>query len=243
MENTLLVSLSRQIALRHELDVVANNVANINTTGFKTDNMLFNEHLMPKARAEEGDLLRPVSYVIDRATVTNFSTGSIQMTGAELDVAVQGDGFFAVQTPQGERYTRAGSFTLNAAGELITPSGNKVLGTGGPVTFSQQDGKITIGGDGTISTAQGQKGKLRLVTLEPTKLQKEGDTLFSSSSQPVNDTTSRVIQGAIEKSNVKPVSEISRMIEINRAYTTISQMIERTASLRQSAIERLAQVA
>jgi len=242
MENTLLVSLSRQIALRHELDVVANNVANINTTGFKGDNMLFNEHMMPKARAEEGDLLKPVSYVIDRATMTNFTAGSIEMTGAELDVAVQGNGFFAVQTPQGERYTRAGSFTLNAQGEMITPAGYKVLGTGGPITFTPQDGKIAIGADGTISTAQGQKGKLRLVTVKPGDLNKEGETLFSSSRPVENDTMSRMVQGAIEKSNVKPVVEISRMIEINRAYTTISQMIERMQSLRQTAINSLGQI-
>jgi flagellar basal-body rod protein FlgF len=242
MENTLLISLSRQMALQRELDVVANNVANINTTGFKSDNMLFNEYVMPKARAEEGDLLKPVSYVIDRATMTNFSTGSVETTGAELDVAIQGDGFFAVQTPQGERYTRAGSFTLNAQGELVTPTGYKVLGTGGPVTFTPQDGRITIGSDGIISTSQGQKGKLRLVSVKPADLKKEGETLFSSSKPVGSDTTSRVIQGAIEKSNVKPVTEISRMIEINRAYTTISQLIERTQSLQQTAINTLAQV-
>jgi flagellar basal-body rod protein FlgF len=242
MENTLLISLSRQMALQHELDVVANNVANINTTGFKGDNMLFNEYLAPKARGEEADLLKPVSYVIDRSTMTNFSAGSLETTGAELDVAVQGDGFFVVQTPQGERYTRAGSFTLNAQGDLVTPAGYKVLGTGGPITFTPQDGRITIGSDGTISTAQGQKGKLRLVDLKPTDLKKEGETLFSSDKPAAGDTTSRVLQGAIEKSNIKPVTEISRMIEINRAYTTISQLIDRTQSLRQTAIERLAQV-
>jgi flagellar basal-body rod protein FlgF len=242
MENTLLVSLSRQMALRHELDVVANNVANINTTGFKRDNVLFNEYMMPNARAEEADALKPVSYVVDRATMTNFSTGSVETTGAEFDLAIQGEGFFAVQTPQGERYTRAGSFGLNAQGELVTPAGHKVMGTGGTITFTPQDGKVTVGADGTIYTSQGQRGKVRLVTLKPAQLKKEGETLFSSSAAAANDTQSRLVQGAIEKSNVKPVAEISRMIEINRAYTTISQMIERTASLRQTAIERLAQV-
>ncbi|MES2906437.1 MAG: flagellar basal body rod C-terminal domain-containing protein, partial [Pseudomonadota bacterium] len=130
-----------------------------------------------------------------------------------------------------------------AAGEMVTHSGDKVLGTGGPVTFTAQDGKISIGADGTISTSQGQKGKLRLVTFTPGQLQKEGDTTFSSKSAGTPDIKSTVIQGAIEKSNVKPVQEITRMIEINRAYTTISQMIENTQKLRQTAIERLSQVA
>lgn len=242
MENMLLVSLSRQLALRHELDIVANNVANLNTSGFKKDNLLFNEYLSPVARGEEAEMLKPVSYVIDRSTMTNFSAGTLETTGADLDVAIQGEGFFAVQTAQGERYTRAGSFALNAQGELVTQSGDKVLGAGGPITFTAQDGKISFGTDGTISTAQGQKGKLRLVSFEAGQLVKEGENTFSSKSGGTPDTTSRVLQGAIEKSNVKPVQEITRMIEINRAYNTISQMIENTQKLRQTAIERLSQV-
>lgn len=243
MENTLLVSLSRQMALRHELDVVANNVANINTTGFKRDALQFNEYMMPAAKAREADLLRPVSYVIDRRTATNFSAGPLEPTGAEFDFALQGDGFFVVQTPQGERYTRAGSFQLNAQGELVTPSGDKILGDGGPLAFSTQDGKVTIAADGTISTAQGQRGKIRLVSFKPEDLKKEGEMLFSSTSRGTPDTQTRVIQGALEKANVKPVQEVARMIEINRAYTTISQLIESTQRLRDTAIERLAQVA
>ncbi|MES2906509.1 MAG: flagellar hook-basal body complex protein, partial [Pseudomonadota bacterium] len=101
MENMLLVSLSRQIALRHELDIVANNVANINTSGFKQDHLLFNEYMSPTARGEEADMLKPVSYVIDRASMTNYASGTLETTGAELDAAIQGDGFFVVQTPQG----------------------------------------------------------------------------------------------------------------------------------------------
>ncbi len=242
MENTLLISLSRQMALQHEIDVVANNVANINTTGFKGDGMLFNEYVMPKARAEENNQLAPVSYVVDRATITNLAAGSFETTGAEFDLAIQGGGFFAVQTPQGERYTRAGAFTLNAQGDLVTPAGEKILGTGGPITFSVEDGKITFGADGTIFTAQGQRGKIRVVSLKPGELKKETETLFSSKGQATNDTASRILQGAVEKSNVKPVTEISRLIEINRTYNLVSQMVERTHALQQTAIERLAQV-
>ena len=244
MDNTLLVNLSRQMALSRELDVVANNVANMNTTGFKGDSMLFNEYLMLDKSNGQGAGPKTLSTVVDRSTITNFSAGPIETTGAELDVAIQGNGFFVVQTPQGERYTRAGSFTLNAQGELVTQTGDgKVQGTGGALAFSQQDGKISIGSDGTIFTDQGQHGKLRLVTLKPGDLKKEGEQFFSSKTHPVDDTTSLVLQGAIEKSNVKPVTEISRLIEINRAYSTISQIIDRAQSLRETAIDRLAQAA
>lgn len=243
MENMLLVSLSRQMALRHELDVVANNVANINTSGFKGESLVFNEYINPKAKAAEADLLKPVSYVVDQGSITNFSAGSVETTGAEFDVAIQGDGFFAVQTDKGQRYTRAGSFQLSAQGELVTPSGHKVLGEGGPITFTAEDGKITIGADGTISTAQGQRGKLRLVDFKHGELKKEGETLFTSTASGTPATTSRLLQGAIEKANVKPVREVARMIEITRAYATLSQMIENAQKLRQTAIERLSQVA
>src|ERR1700733_6080350 len=112
MQNTLLISLSRQVALERELDVVANNVANINTNGFKSNSLVFSEYVMPNAKAQTGSRLnQPVSYVVDRSMLTNFSQGTLETTGNDLDFAVHGDGYFAVQTQQGERYTRAGSFS------------------------------------------------------------------------------------------------------------------------------------
>src|SRR6266568_6174773 len=142
---TLLIGLSRQMALQRELDVVANNVANMNTTGYKADGAIFEEYLMPQAQAagfQGAD--RRVSYVQDRATWRDFGSGPIRPTGNPLDVAIDGDAFFVVQTPRGERYTRNGAFQINAQGELVTNTGERVVGDGGPIQFQSTDNSISI---------------------------------------------------------------------------------------------------
>jgi flagellar hook-basal body protein len=138
MENTLLIGLSRQMALRRELDVVANNIANLNTTGFKADGNIFHEHLMPVARSERfSGADRRLSYVMDRATWHDFSQGPLQQTGNPLDLAVDGKAFLAVDTPRGERYTRNGALQINAQGELVTTEGFRVLGENGRTATSR----------------------------------------------------------------------------------------------------------
>jgi flagellar basal-body rod protein FlgF len=247
MDNALLVGLSRQMALRRELDVIANNIANMNTSGFKQEQVLFEQYLDPTARHEyfPGNDRR-ISFVIDRATVQDFSQGPLNRTEAPLDVALDGQGFFAVQTPNGERYTRGGNFHINAQGQLVNPSGHPVLGQGGPITFEPNDTNITIATDGTISTPNGDRGKLRLVRFpNPGQLTKQGDSLWSAPAgvtPQVADVTTRAVQGALEKSNVQTVLEINRMMEITRAYTNVSNMQQRTDELRRKAIEKLAEV-
>ena len=128
MENASLVGLSRQIALQRELDVVAYNVANLNSTGYKADKVVFHEHLMPVARANQfrgGD--RQLSFVQDRATWLDLGQGPVQQTGNPLDVAVSDNAFLTVQTPRGERYTRNGALQINSAGQLVTSEGLAVL--------------------------------------------------------------------------------------------------------------------
>ncbi len=247
MDNALLVGLSRQVALRRELDVVANNIANINTSGFKSESMMFEQYLDPTARHEHfpgND--RRISFVIDRATLQDFSQGPLQRTEAPLDVALDGQGFFAVQTQNGERYTRGGNFHVNAQGQLVNASGQTVLGQGGPITFEPNDTTITIAADGTISTPNGDRGKLRIVRFaNPAQLSKQGDGLWSAPAgvaPQVADVTTRAVQGALEKSNVQAVREMNRMIEITRTYTTVANMQQRTDELRRKAIEKLAEV-
>jgi flagellar basal-body rod protein FlgF len=182
MDNALLVGLSRQVSLRRELDVIANNIANINTSGFKSESMMFEQYLDPTARHEYfpgGD--RRISFVMDRATIQDFSQGPLQRTDAPLDVALDGQGFFSVQTPNGERYVRGGNFHLNAQGQLVTASGMPVLGQGGPVTFEPNDVNITIAADGTVSTQNGERGKLRVVRFANThQLVKQGEGLWAA---------------------------------------------------------------
>jgi flagellar basal-body rod protein FlgF/flagellar basal-body rod protein FlgG len=246
MENTLLIGLSRQSALRRVLDVTANNIANMNTTGFKADGVVFEEHLSNAARWNRVGAADPrVSFVADRATWHDMRPGPVQDTGNPLDLAVSGDAFMVVQTPRGERYTRNGAFQINATGELVTSEGFQVLGDAGPITFQPQDRGITIAADGTISVEGGTRGKVRLVEFSDRgRLQKDGSSNFVAPAglQPQAATQSRVVQGAIEKSNVQSVIEMSRMIEISRTYATISQLTQAQGDLRRSAIERLAEV-
>jgi flagellar basal-body rod protein FlgF len=254
MENTLLIGLSRQIALQRELDVVANNVANMNTTGYKADGAIFEEYLMPQAQAAgfQGTDRR-VSYVQDRATWRDFGSGPIRPTGNPLDAAIDGDAFFVVQTPRGERYTRNGAFQINAQGELVTNTGDRVVGDGGPIQFQSTDNGISINPDGTITAREGSnsrndsaRGRLRLVRFDNVQqLQKDGTTMFSTPAgvAPLEaGTSSRVKQGAIEQSNVHSVIEMSRMIEVTRTYTQITAMMQQFSDLRRSAVEKLAEV-
>ncbi len=246
MENALLIGLSRQMTLHREIDVVANNIANLNTSGFKGDGAVFEEFLMPGAR--EGQFTgrdRRVSFVQDRSTWHDMSQGPLQQTGNPLDVAVDGNAFLVVQTPRGERYTRNGAFQINATGELVTSEGHKVMGDAGPIVLQAQDKDINISREGTIGVPGGIRGKLRLVSFaNPQALQKDGSSTFEARNgvQPDPAQNVTVVQGSIEKSNVRAVIEMTRMIEITRSYAQVAGLLQQQGDLRKSAIERLADV-
>jgi flagellar basal-body rod protein FlgF len=250
MDNALLVGLSRQVALQRELDVIANNLANINTNGFKGQSVQFEEYLSSPARADTFQLAdRRVSFVQDRATIADFSQGPLEQTGNALDVGISGDGLLVVDTPAGERYTRNGALSINATGELVTSEGYRVRGDNGPIQFTQNDSNIVIARDGSISALDGNnsnqvadRGKLRLVRFaDPQKLSKEGMSLYSAPGQQpqVATPSTTVVQGMVEKSNVQPVFEMGRMIEVTRAYTSLANLMIRTDELRHTAINKL----
>jgi len=252
MENTLLVGLSRQMTLERQMDVVANNVANVNTNGFKADRSLFQEFL--KSGAHEDNFMgrdRRVSYVAEGSGFHDFTQGPTEQTKNPLDVAIDGGGFLVVQTPGGERYTRDGGLQINSQGQLVTAAGNPVLGTSGPIVFQPTDHDVSIASDGNITVLEGVnridsvRGKLRLVSFAQAQtLLKEGSNLYSAgagtTAQP--DTASRLQQGFIEKSNVNSVTEMSRMIEVTRTYTQIATLLQQQSDLHKSAIEKLADV-
>jgi flagellar basal-body rod protein FlgF len=253
MENTLLVGLSRQVALERQLGVVANNIANVNTTGYKSDTAIFEEYLRSPAHMDNfTGRDRRLSYVIDRATAHNFGQGPVERTGNPLDVALDGKAFFVVQVNGDERYTRNGAFQINSQGQLVTNDGHQVMGTNGPITFQRGDQDISIARDGTITAREGNntnidsvRGKLRLVTFDqPQRLQKQGANLFSAPNGVVPQAAinAGVHQGSIEKSNVNGVMEMTRMIEVTRAYTSITSMIQQLNDVRRASIERLADV-
>jgi flagellar basal-body rod protein FlgF/flagellar basal-body rod protein FlgG len=252
MSNSLLIGLSRQVALGRELDVVANNIANVTTTGFKADGSIFEEYLSPTARTGAA-MDNKISYVRDRGTWHDMSQGPTQHTGGPLDLVIDGQGFLVVQTPRGERYTRNGALQLGPTGTLMTSDGFPVLGDGGPITLQQTDHDISISPDGRISVREGTsiedsaRGKLRIVSFDEAqsmKLTKDGSGTFAAPDgvTPQPDTKSRIVQGAIEKSNVRAVVEITRMIEITRSYTQVAAMLQQESEMRTSAIAKLADV-
>jgi flagellar basal-body rod protein FlgF len=243
MENALLIGLSRQMALGRELDVIANNMANVTTNGFKARGSRFAEYLMPGASSDAfpaGD--RGLSYVVDAGTPLDTTAGPIEHTGNPLDVAIKGDAFFAVQTAAGERYTRNGALEINPQGQLVTSDGHLIMGENGPIAFTPQESGFNIAQDGTVSSSQGQRGKLRLVRFEDQQtLRSEGTNLFSSTAaaQPAG-RSGGVQSGALERSNVKPVLEMGRLIEVNRNYASVASMVAKMDELRRAAISRLA---
>jgi flagellar basal-body rod protein FlgF len=252
MQNALLVGLSRQMALSHELDVIANNLANVDTTGFKSDKAAFSEFLMPGARDNEfaAGKDRRVSFVQDRATWIDFSPGAVQQTGSPLDVAVDGKGWLVVQTPRGQRYTRSGSLSINATGTLVTSEGDAVQGNGGAIQFQTGDHNITISGSGIITAQDSSgnsapRGQLQLVTFDqPQALQKDGGSTFVApngvNANPAPAGT-RVVQGQIEKSNVNAVTEMARMIQITRSYSDIAAILQQQGDLKKNSLQQLAQ--
>jgi flagellar basal-body rod protein FlgF len=249
MENALLIGLSRQVALARELDVVANNVANVDTNGFKRRETVFQEFLAPVARHEHfKNADKRVSYVWDRGTTLNYSQGSFERTGNPLDVAIVGDGMIAVRGQgggQGERYTRNGALSINARGELVTSDGHTVVTDQGTLTIAPTETDVKIAPDGSISSSSGPRGKLKIVNVpNPQLLRNEGQNLFSTATplQAAQPQDFRLAVGEIEKSNVKAVKEISRLMEISRSYQSIASLMQKTEELRRSSLNRLADV-
>jgi flagellar basal-body rod protein FlgF len=252
VENALLVGLSRQMVLERQMDVVANNLANVNTNGFKADASLFQEYL--KTGAHEDNFVgsdRSVSYVLDSGTYRDPSQGAVQATNNPLDLAIDGSAFLVVQTAGGERYTRDGGLQLNSQGQLVTVAGDPVLGNSGPIVFQPTDHDINVSADGTITVLEASgrtdsiRGKLRLVSFaDAQKLLKEGSNLYSAGEggAPQPDVKSQLRQGFIEKSNVNSVAEMSRMIEVTRAYTQIANLLQQQSDLHKTAIQQLADV-
>lgn len=240
MDNTLLVSLSHQLAAYRSMDVIANNLANVSTPAFKKEGVKFEEYVAAMKPSETETGTQYVSFVVDKGTVRDLNEGRMERTGAPFDLAINGKGFFVVQTPAGERYTRDGHFQLDSDGNLVTSDGNKVMGEGGQITFSPDDGDIHIGADGTITGKQGQLGKVRVVAFDNEQaMLKEGASLYTSSETPKPADNAAIQQGMLEASNVEPVVEISHMIEVTRAYQLTASMTQSQQDLMREAVSKL----
>jgi flagellar basal-body rod protein FlgF len=240
MDNSLLVSLSQQLAAYRAMDVIANNLANVSTPGFKREAAKFEEFVTHVAPSEGQKGIQSVSFVKDAGVMRDVAEGNIETTGAPLDVAIEGAGYFAVQAPSGLRFTRNGHFSLDGSGQLVTSNGLPVQGDGGAITVTPDDGDIHIAADGTVSGKQGQIAKLRLVDFpNPRSLVKEGDSLYSTTQTPATTVDAKLRQGMLESSNVQPVIEISHMIEVMRSYEATATLAKSREDLMRQAIDKL----
>ena len=245
MDNALYVGLSRQIVLRREMDIVANNIANADTTGFKVESLVTSETPGPPAFTLQGP--RPVKFVGADGVARDFGQGGLRRTDAPLDMAIEGPGFFKVTTKDGPRYTRDGHFTTDQTGRVTDQNGNPVADDGGgEITVDPQEaGEITVSADGVVSQGTERIGKVGVFTFATLgALEKTGANLYQNGSnqQPTATTDSKIRQGLLEGSNVNPILEITRMIEVSRAYEQTTQMMNSEFDLSRNSVARLGRV-
>jgi flagellar basal-body rod protein FlgF len=240
MDNSLYTLLSGQVALRRKLDVVANNMANLGTTGFKSERVHFDD--VYKKLETDG---RGVAFVSDIATSTDFTQGSLQQTGNDLDVGISGKGVISAQDSTGKPfYTRDGRMSRTSEGNLVLTSNgmNIVDAAGAAIQIPPNVQKISIAGDGTISSSDGGTlGKIGIYDFDYNKMDRLADGLFTSKDkkQPELSTVSRLNQGFIESSNVNSVKTLTDLINVQRAYETGSNLMEKENQRIQDAISRL----
>ena len=239
MENAILVAMSHQIANRRSLDVVANNIANMNTTGFKAENVLFEQILQEVGSGTE--IGSEISFVQDRAVYRNLTDGGLVETSGPLDMALSGEGFFVIDTPQGERYTRNGNFKLDEEGQIVTSEGHPLLDINGePIVIGPNESNIEVAKDGSMATSLGPKTNLNIVTFDNiNEMRKVGASLYDTEQEPFPADNASVHQGMIETSNVQPILEVTRMIEFSRAYQSAASIISDAEDLQRKAVDEL----
>ena len=241
MPNTIYTGLSQQIALQHRMEIVANNIANANTPGYRAQNMVFAEYVKNPDSSIETDNGNDTSLVSDYGQFLNTDQGPISQTENPLDFALEGDGYFGIVTQDGTKYTRGGSFRLNNLGELVNPSGLAVAGEGGGAITIPNDAKeIKVTRDGSIFTDQGQAGKLMVVEFDNQQdLRAVGNGLYETDSAGAPATETTVLQGALEGSNVQPIIEVTRMMDVMRAYQRTQNLLQTEHDRERGMIQRL----
>ncbi len=263
MHEGIYIAASGAFKQEHKLEVIANNLANMGTTGFKRDSLAFREMIPPFTEtAQLSASINPqptafqsdprVSYVGITDLYTDGSNGTLRQTGNTLDLALEGKGFFVVDSPQGQRFTRNGNFGLSGDGTLITQEGYKVLGKDGkPIKVDSQEGNLSINQSGEISVSNGKQvtpvGDLQLVTFgDLKKLAKEGNGLFKIADTSVKKITAKEVsvqQGFLETSNVNPIEEMTNMITTMRAFEAYQKIIQSIDEADEQAVNAIGRLA
>lgn len=239
MENISYIGLSQQLSLQQQMNMTANNLANMSTPGYKSQQVLFSEYL---ATPRGGDVIRQST---NSGSYRDLAVGSMAQTYSPFDIAIQGEGYLSVQAPAGIFYTRDGSMMLNEERQLVNKMGYPVLGDGGaPIVIPPEATQVSITPQGEISSEQGQIGRIGVFDFNnPQTMLRVGDNLFDANGDmavPIENP--RLVQGAIETSNVNPVIEMNRMIEVLRGYQSAQRMIQNDHERIRGAIQKLTKV-
>ncbi|MCZ6862857.1 MAG: flagellar basal-body rod protein FlgF [Alphaproteobacteria bacterium] len=234
MSGAALSSLQVQMTLSRKMEIIADNLANMSTPGFKAEML---------AIIPDSDGLAPSDqrFAVPLGIVRDTRGGNLTLTGNALDLAIQGKGYFVIQTPEGERYTRNGRFSLDAQGKLVNSNGLAVLSdSGGPISFPPEAGKLSVSPDGTISAASGEIATIGIVAFENEhQLVRISNGLFLTKATPKPAEKSLVIQGAVEESNVQAVIQITEMMKVTRGYQSAQKIIQTEHERLRRAIQSL----
>ncbi len=230
MDNTVYIALSRQMALWKQMNIVSNNMANMNTVGYKQDNALFTSYINQTPKAV-GIGAMPMFFTQDFADFQNFVEGAFKDTGNTFDMAIKGDGFFCIETKDGEKYTRKGQFTLNEDGALVTADGDLVMSENNtPFFFAPGETDITVSESGDVMTENGIIGRLKIAKFaDNQKLLKIAGVLFENvegNAVSFGSNNVRIAQGMVESSNVNSITEMTNLVKIQRSYEYVQQMID-----------------
>ena len=238
MDSAAFVTLNRQSGLLKELDTVANNIANMATNGYRREGVVFSEFVV-----STGADSTSLSMAHANARMSDMAQGALVQTDGAFDFAIEGPGFFLLATPSGDRLTRSGAFTPSAEGTLVAPDGATLLDAGGAPVFVPSDAaRISLGADGTLSADGNPLAQIGLwEPTDPLAMTRAEGTRFDPGGAPVPVDNPRILQGFVERSNVDPVSEITRMIEVQRAYELGRTFLDREDERVRSAIKTIGQ--
>lgn len=238
MDNSGYVSLTKQSGLLKEMQTIANNIANLSTTGYRREGVVFAEYIQGA-----GPTAPSLSMADAHGRMTDSSQGAFAHTNGTFDFAIEGPGYFVLATPDGERLTRAGAFTPNYESELVSSEGYRLLDTGGsPIFVPPNASSVTLASDGTLSANNIPLAQIGLVVAEdPNAITRETGVLFQNASATLPVANPAVIQGFLENSNVSPVAEMARMIEVQRSYELGQKFLEREDDRIRSVVRALGQ--
>jgi len=242
MENVTTIALSRLIAQQRAMDVTAVNIANAATPGYRAERVQFSDWLVRQTGTGLAPGERSISYTQDRATYRDDSPGPINHTGNPLDLALgENNAYFTVQTARGPRLTRAGRFQLASDGSVVDANGDALLdAVGRKLLLTPADTDIHVAGDGTLSSENGEIGRIGVVAADNAmNLRAEGDRDFSTSGPTRPVAAPRLVQGAVQDSNVQPITEMTRMTNDLRTFQFVTQLVQAESDRQQNAIEKL----